>query len=87
MKVRTYMEKRGAAVHGHRRAALGYLSDSLRYEILRRAGYRCELCGVSAGERAIEVDHIFPRKRGGTDGLVQDPRGGVRGVIPGKAAY
>ena len=59
--VRAYMEKRGAAVYDHRRAALGYLSGSLRYEILRRAGFRCELCGVSAGERAIEVDHIFPR--------------------------
>jgi ATP adenylyltransferase len=67
--VRAYMEKRGAAVYDHRRAALGYLSGSLRYEILRRAGFRCELCGVSAGERAIEVDHIFPRKHGGTDDL------------------
>jgi ATP adenylyltransferase len=67
--VRTYMEKRGAAVYDHRRTALGYLSGSLRYEILRRAGFRCELCGVSAGERAIEVDHIFPRKHGGSDDL------------------
>lgn len=67
--VRAYMEKRGSAVYDHRRAALGYLSGSLRYEILRRAGFRCELCGVSAGERAIEVDHIFPRKHGGTDDL------------------
>jgi ATP adenylyltransferase len=65
--VRAYMEKRGAAVYDHRRAALGYLSGSLRYEVLKRAGFRCELCGVSAGERAIEVDHIFPRKHGGTD--------------------
>jgi ATP adenylyltransferase len=46
--VRAYMEKRGSAVYDHRRAALGYLSGSLRYEILRRAGFRCELCGVPA---------------------------------------
>jgi hypothetical protein len=26
---------------------------------------------VSAGERAIEVDHIFPRKHGGTDDLTK----------------
>jgi hypothetical protein len=28
----TYLQKRGAAVYDHRRAALGYLSGSLRYE-------------------------------------------------------
>ena len=64
-----YLEKRGAAVYDHRRAALGYLSGSLRYEVLKRAGFRCELCGVSADERAIEVDHIVPRKHGGEDNL------------------
>jgi ATP adenylyltransferase len=67
--INTYLEKRGAAVYDHRRAALGYLSGSLRYEVLKRAGFRCELCGVSADERAIEVDHIVPRKHGGEDDL------------------
>jgi ATP adenylyltransferase len=67
--VRAYMEKRGAAVYDHRRAALGYLSGSLRYDVLKRAGFRCELCGVSGDERAIEVDHIFPRKHGGSDDI------------------
>ena len=28
-----------------------------------------ELCGISADERAIEVDHITPRKHGGDDDL------------------
>jgi diadenosine tetraphosphate (Ap4A) HIT family hydrolase len=67
--IKTYLEKRGGAVYDHRRAALGYLSGSLRYEVLKRAGFRCELCGVSADERAIEVDHIVPRKHGGEDDL------------------
>jgi len=65
--ISTYLQKRGAAVYDHRRAALGYLSGSLRYEVLKRAGFRCELCGISADERAIEVDHILPRKHGGQD--------------------
>jgi ATP adenylyltransferase len=65
--IRAYLEKRGAAVFAHRRAALGYLSGSLRYEVLKRAGFRCELCGISADERAIEVDHILPRRHGGED--------------------
>jgi ATP adenylyltransferase len=68
-KVQRYLEKRGAAAYDHRRAALGYISGSLRYEVLKRAGYRCELCGISAIERAIEIDHIIPRKHGGTDDL------------------
>jgi hypothetical protein len=46
--ISAYLQKRGTAVFGHRRAALGYLSGSLRYEVLKRAGFRCELCGISA---------------------------------------
>jgi ATP adenylyltransferase len=68
-KVSAYLQKRGAAAYDHRRAALGYLSGSLRYAVLKRAGFRCELCGISADERAIEVDHILPRKHGGEDDL------------------
>jgi diadenosine tetraphosphate (Ap4A) HIT family hydrolase/5-methylcytosine-specific restriction endonuclease McrA len=67
--IANYLQKRGAAVYDHRRATLGYLSGSLRYEVLKRAGFRCELCGISADERAIEVDHIIPRKHGGEDDL------------------
>jgi len=67
--INAYLQRREAAVYDHRRAALGYLSGSLRYEVLKRAGRRCELCGISADERAIEVDHIIPRKHGGEDDL------------------
>ena len=67
--ISTYLQKRGAGVYDHRRAALGYLSGSLRYEVLKRAGFRCELCGIPASDRAIEVDHIVPRKHGGEDDL------------------
>jgi ATP adenylyltransferase len=65
--VERYLGKRGTAAYDHRRAALGYISGSVRYEVLRRAGGRCELCGVSIEERAIEIDHIIPRKHGGSD--------------------
>jgi hypothetical protein len=43
-----YLQRRGNAAFDHRRASLGYLSGSLRYEVLKRAGFRCELCGVPA---------------------------------------
>ena len=58
--INSYLQKRGAAIYDHRRAALGYLSGSLRYEVLKNAGFRCELCGISADESAIEVDHTGP---------------------------
>src|SRR5208282_4200772 len=62
-----YLEQRGRAAFDHRRTALGYVSGSIRYEVLKRAGGRCELCGISVKERAIEIDHIIPRKHGGAD--------------------
>ncbi len=40
---------------------------SLRYEVLKRAGGRCELCGVSHDEVALDVDHIVPRAKGGAN--------------------
>ena len=35
--------------------------------MLKRAASRCELCGISADLKGLEVDHILPRNRGGTD--------------------
>jgi 5-methylcytosine-specific restriction endonuclease McrA len=49
----------------HRRKSLGYVPGTQRYEVLKRAKYRCELCGVSAEHKALEVDHIIPRNKGG----------------------
>lgn len=42
------------------------LSDSLRYDVLRRDGFRCVLCGMSSKDGAIlHVDHIIPVSKGG----------------------
>jgi len=65
--VERYLEKRGEAAYDHRRAALGYVSGSIRYDVLKRSGGRCMLCGISVDERAIEIDHIIPRRHGGSD--------------------
>src|SRR5262245_28100308 len=67
--IKDYLERRGAEVYEHRRSAPGYIPGSLRYEVLKRAGFRCELCGTSADERAIEADHIVPRKHRGENDL------------------
>jgi ATP adenylyltransferase len=67
LKLNEYKAKRGERIWQHRKMSAGYISGTLRYEVLKRARFRCELCGVSADVRVLEVDHIVPRSRGGTD--------------------
>jgi len=66
-KLDQYVAKRGERIWQHRKLALGDISGTIKYEVLRRASTRCELCGVSNRERALEVDHILPRNHGGSD--------------------
>ena len=59
-----YINKRGIDnILQHRKKSSGYISGSIRYEVLKRAKRRCELCGISANEKALEVDHIIPRSK------------------------
>lgn len=68
-RLKDYLERRGARIWAHRKLSLGYVPGTLRYEVLKRAQFHCELCGISADERALEVDHILPRKHGGHDAI------------------
>lgn len=45
------------------------ISRKLRLLILERDGYRCCLCGRTAKETKLEVDHKIPVAKGGTDSL------------------
>ena len=65
-----YLERRGDRIRKHRRNAEGYISGSLAYEVLKRAKFRCELCGVPADEKSLQVDHIVPRSKGGLDDII-----------------
>jgi ATP adenylyltransferase len=64
-----FVAQRGEEIWSHRSRTSGYISGSIRYEVLKGARFRCELCGVPADQRFLEVDHIVPRSRGGTDDL------------------
>ncbi len=68
-KLSEYISNRGNLIWSHRRKSAGYISGTLKYEVLKAAKFRCELCGISADEVALEVDHIIPRNKGGTDDL------------------
>lgn len=68
-RIAGYLKKRGDDLWEHRRRGRRPVSGSVRYEVLARAAFRCELCGVSADEKNLEVDHIRPRSLGGKDGL------------------
>jgi rubredoxin len=42
------------------------IKPSLRFEILKRDDYRCQICGVTAKDGAtLEIDHIHPVSKGG----------------------
>ncbi|MFJ6561989.1 HNH endonuclease [Streptomyces sp. NPDC091412] len=41
----------------------------LRFEVLRRDGFRCRYCGVTAADAELTVDHVTPIALGGADAL------------------
>ena len=65
--VDAFKARRGATIWEHRRPGLGVIPGRVRYDTLKRAKFRCELCGISAEERALDVDHILPKSVGGSD--------------------
>jgi 5-methylcytosine-specific restriction endonuclease McrA len=42
------------------------IRPSVRFQVLKRDGYACQICGATAADGAkLEIDHIFPVGRGG----------------------
>ena len=42
------------------------INDNIRYEVLKRDGFRCRICGATAQDGVrLEVDHIIPVSKGG----------------------
>ena len=68
-RLHTYIQSRGERIFEHRRKTSGYISGSIKYQVLKRSKFHCELCGISADEKALEVDHIIPRNLGGSDDI------------------
>lgn len=68
-KIQEFLEKRGLATWDYRLLEMEPVPDTIRYDVLRRAGGKCELCGCSSKERPLHVDHILPRSKGGKNDL------------------
>ncbi len=64
-----FIEHRGKTIFDHRRKSSGYISGTIKYEVLKNAKFHCVLCGISADKKALEVDHIIPRNNGGSDDI------------------
>jgi ATP adenylyltransferase len=65
-KIDEYEVKYGRKSIWHSRfAGARDISGPMQYEVLKRARGRCELCGISKDVKALQVDHIIPRSKGG----------------------
>ena len=63
-------DREEAAIRENRQAVIARerakMTSSLRYDVLRRDGFKCVLCGSSAQDGVkLEVDHIHPVSKGG----------------------
>lgn len=64
-KLAEFQIKRGTKIWQHRAMDRIPISGSLQYDVFAKAKGRCMACGISREERALDVDHIIPRNKGG----------------------
>jgi hypothetical protein len=43
------------------------IGKRLRFEVLKRDGFRCRYCGASPVGALLQLDHVVPQSKGGTD--------------------
>lgn len=45
------------------------ITPRVRFQVLHRDGFRCVYCGATPQESELQVDHVVPIAKGGTDDL------------------
>ena len=66
-KIQDFLIKRGLNVF--RLTNQDPVPDSIRYRVLKESGGRCALCGATKKETLLDIDHIKPRSKGGTNNI------------------
>lgn len=46
------------------------ISNSVRFEVFKRDSFKCQYCGRAAPEVVLELEHIEPHSKGGTDDVL-----------------
>ena len=64
-KILEYEKKFGGKIWIHRARSSRIITGSNRYNVLKNAKSRCELCGIHKDKKALDVDHIVPINKGG----------------------
>ena len=65
-KIGEFLSSRGLSTWDYSLMNFDPVGDSLRYQILKRDRV-CQLCGATREQERLEVDHIVPRSKGGTN--------------------
>ena len=65
-KIGEFLSSRGLSTWDYSLLNFDPVGDSLRYQILKRDRV-CQLCGATREQARLEVDHIVPRSKGGTN--------------------
>ena len=65
-KIGEFLSSRGLSTWDYSLLSFDPVGESLRYEILARDRI-CQLCGATKERERLEVDHIVPRSKGGTN--------------------
>ncbi|EGY23858.1 HNH endonuclease family protein [Desulfovibrio sp. A2] len=66
-KMQDFIARRGLEIWDYRLLEGDPVPESLRIRVLKDSGGRCALCGATARTTSLEVDHIVPRSRGGSN--------------------
>ena len=67
-KIAEFLSQRGVGAWSQSALNIEPLGESLRFEVLKRDRV-CQLCGNTKDADRLEVDHIVPRSKGGTNDL------------------
>lgn len=68
-KIREYVSNYKGIIGDYRYNPDDLSSSSVRYLVLKLAHGRCALCGASVKDTPIDIDHIIPRNKGGTNDI------------------